>query len=181
MRRSFLGRVIPATLTTVGVAIPSTTAALVMLHAMTSGTSTQSTFSVSSSSGASTSSTPANTPTIATPKPRSTAIAKPRPAAITTPKPTAVSTRTISGPVVSEQYGQVQATVTVTGKKITNVSITAPEDSPRSAGINQQAVPLLRSETLQAQSANVNLISGATFTSEAYIQSLQGALQTAGL
>jgi uncharacterized protein with FMN-binding domain len=75
----------------------------------------------------------------------------------------------------------VQATITVTGKKITNVSITAPEDNPRSAGINQQAVPLLQSETLQAQSANVNLVSGATFTSDAYIQSLQGALQTAGL
>jgi uncharacterized protein with FMN-binding domain len=61
------------------------------------------------------------------------------------------------------------------------VSITAPENDPRSATINVQAVPLLRTETLQAQSANVDLISGATITSEAYVQSLRGALQTIGL
>jgi uncharacterized protein with FMN-binding domain len=83
--------------------------------------------------------------------------------------------------VVDDPFGTVQATITVTGSKITNVSITAPQDNPRSAFINQQAVPLLQQETLQAQSATIDLISGATITSEAYIQSLQIALQTAGL
>lgn len=165
MRRSFLGRVIPAAFTAIGVAIPSATAALVMLHTMISGSGTPAA-SPTSSSG--TSVAAVVTPT-------------PQPAATATSQSKAVTTRTIAGPVVSDPYGQVQATITVTGSKITNVSITAPENDPKSAGINQYAVPVLRTETLQAKSASVDLVSGATITSNAYIQSLQGALQTAGL
>jgi uncharacterized protein with FMN-binding domain len=87
--------------------------------------------------------------------------------------------QTYQGPVVNDPFGGVQATITVAGKKITNVVISAPQDNPRSAGINQQAVPLLQSETLQAQSAQINTISGATLTSQAYAQSLQAALDQA--
>jgi uncharacterized protein with FMN-binding domain len=87
--------------------------------------------------------------------------------------------QTYQGPVVSDPFGGVQAMVTVTGKKITDVAISAPQDNPRSASINQQAVPLLRSETLQAQSAQINTVSGATYTSQAYTQSLQAALDKA--
>jgi uncharacterized protein with FMN-binding domain len=86
---------------------------------------------------------------------------------------------TYQGPVVNQPFGGVQASVTLAGQKITNVVITAPQDNPRSAYINQQAVPLLQSETLQAQSAQINTISGATLTSQAYIQSLQAALSQA--
>jgi uncharacterized protein with FMN-binding domain len=78
-------------------------------------------------------------------------------------------------------FGLVQATLTVRSGKITNVSITAPQDNPTSQYINQQVVPMLRSETLQAQSANINGISGATVTSDAYYQSLQNALSKAGI
>jgi uncharacterized protein with FMN-binding domain len=88
-------------------------------------------------------------------------------------------TQTYQGPVVNDPFGGVQATVTIAGKKITNVVIAAPQDNPRSAGINQQAIPLLRSETLQAQSAQIQTISGATLISEAYAQSLQAALDQA--
>lgn len=88
-------------------------------------------------------------------------------------------TRTLQGPVVNGPFGAVQATITLSGKKITNVAISAPQDNPRSAGINQQAVPYLQSETLQAQSAQINGVSGATITSQAYAQSLQGALTQA--
>ena len=136
-----------------------------MLHAMVSGSAAQSAAPASSSG---TTVAAVGTPTT-------------QPAATTRAPAGSVTTRTIAGPVVDDRYGQVQATITVTGNKITNVSITAPENDPKSAGINQQAVPLLRAETLQAQSANVNAISGATITSDAYTQSLQGALQTAGL
>lgn len=163
MHRSFFGRAVPAALTTAGVAVPSLTAALVMLHAMVSGAAANSAVPASST-------TPSAT---ATPTTQAQATA--------TPRPTAGTTRSVAGPVVDDQFGQVQATITVTGSKITNVSIIAPQDNPRSANINQQAVPMLQQETLQAQSANVNVISGATITSEAYIQSLQGALQSAGL
>ena len=78
-------------------------------------------------------------------------------------------------------FGPVQATLTVRNGKITWVKITAPQDNPTSAYINQQVVPMLRSETLKAQSSNINGISGATVTSDAYYQSLQSALTNAGL
>jgi hypothetical protein len=89
--------------------------------------------------------------------------------------------RNFPGPVVQGFFGPVQAKLTVSSGKMTQVSITAPQDNPTSAYINSQAVPLLRSETLQAQSANINGISGATVTSDAYYQSLLGALKAAHL
>jgi uncharacterized protein with FMN-binding domain len=106
------------------------------------------------------------------------------PKSTSAPRPTATSvptTRTYTGAVVYDQYGAVQATITVTGRKITAVSISAPMDDPRSAGINQQAVPLLQSETLTAQSAAIDGVSGATETTQAYVQSLQSALDRARL
>jgi uncharacterized protein with FMN-binding domain len=96
------------------------------------------------------------------------------------PAPSSVrGAQTYQGPVVNDPFGGVQATITVAGKKISNVVISTPQDNPRSAGINQQAVPLLQSETLQAQSAQISGVSGATLTSSAYAQSLQSALDQA--
>ena len=77
------------------------------------------------------------------------------------------------------QWGPVQVTIIVTGKRITDVQATAPTERQRSAFINQQAIPLLRQEVLQAQSANIDTLSGATMTSDAFYQSLLAALQTA--
>lgn len=112
----------------------------------------------------------------------------PRGSAKPSPSPAAGGTKTSSkisgtfrGPSVSDPFGAVQTTLTVAHGKITNVSITAPMANSVSANINSQAVPYLRSETLTAQSANVNSISGATLTSQAYVQSLQGAMKSAGL
>jgi uncharacterized protein with FMN-binding domain len=85
------------------------------------------------------------------------------------------------GPLVAMRWGPVQATITVKGKKITNVKISTLPENFRSKFLDQQAVPLLKQETLQAQSGTINTISGATMTSNAYIQSLQAALQKAGL
>lgn len=106
------------------------------------------------------------------------------PKSVPTVRPPATSvptTRTYTGNVVYDQYGAVEATITVTGRKITTVSISAPMNDPRSAGINQQAVPLLQSETLTAQSAAINGVSGATETTQSYVQSLQSALDRAHL
>lgn len=179
MHHSFLGRAVPAALTTAGVAVPSLTAALIMLHAMVPGAAAHSALSASSTAPSATAtSTPKAT---ATSTPKAATAAPAQLAATATPSPTAVTTHTITGPAIDDPFGTVQATITVAGNKITNVSIAAPQDNPRSASINQQAVSLLQTETLQAQSANVNVISGATVTSEAYIQSLQSALQTTGL
>jgi uncharacterized protein with FMN-binding domain len=86
-----------------------------------------------------------------------------------------------TGPAVQGWFGPVQAQLTVTGRKIMNVNISAPQDNPTSQYINSIAVPMLRSETLRAQSANINVISGATVTSDAYYQSLLSALKNAHL
>lgn len=98
-----------------------------------------------------------------------------------TSKPTSAS-RTYDGSAVQTQYGTVQVAATIAGGKITNVSFLQLSSSDgRSADINSQAGPLLLQETLSAQSSNIDTVSGATFTSEGYLQSLQSALDQAGL
>jgi uncharacterized protein with FMN-binding domain len=82
-----------------------------------------------------------------------------------------------TGPAVEMEYGPVQVAINVQGGKIADLkALQYPVDRPRSQFINSQAVPLLRSEVLQAQSANINVISGATLTSEAFASSLQAAI-----
>jgi len=92
-----------------------------------------------------------------------------------------VVTKTVTGPSVDMRWGPVQVTVKVKGKKILDVSATYPTERPKSQFINEQAIPMLRSEVLQAQSAQIDLIGGATMTSQAYAQSLQSALDKVGL
>lgn len=87
--------------------------------------------------------------------------------------------RTVKGPSVSMKWGPVQATIIVQGKRLVDIRIAAPLERPRSAFINQIAIPRLRSEVLKAQSARVSLVSGATMTSQAFVQSLQAALAAA--
>lgn len=84
---------------------------------------------------------------------------------------------TYTGSVANAFYGNVQVQVTVSGGKITNVDfLQYPNDNPNSQSINQQATPYLKQEAIQAQSANVNTISGATLTSNAFVQSMSSAL-----
>jgi uncharacterized protein with FMN-binding domain len=90
--------------------------------------------------------------------------------------------KTIDGPVVSNDYGPVQVQVVVENGQLLDVeAIQLPSDRRRSAEISSIAGPDLRQEALQARSANINVISGATYTSESYAQSLQAALDQAGL
>jgi uncharacterized protein with FMN-binding domain len=78
---------------------------------------------------------------------------------------------------VQYQYGDVQLRVTEQGSSITNIQIVSDNATdPRSAQINSQALPLLQQEAMSAQSANIDGVSGATFTSAAYAQALQSAL-----
>ena len=90
-----------------------------------------------------------------------------------------VVTRTVQGPSVDMRWGPVQVTVKVKGTKILDVSATYPTERPKSQFINEQAIPMLRSEVLTAQSAQIDLIGGATMTSQAYAMSLQSALDKA--
>lgn len=85
-----------------------------------------------------------------------------------------------TGPVTDAFYGNVQVKVVIQGGKITDVQwIDYPHDRRTSQEINYQATPWLKSEAIQAQSAQVDLISGATLTSEAFVQSLGSALNQA--
>jgi uncharacterized protein with FMN-binding domain len=93
---------------------------------------------------------------------------------------TALANGTVTGPVVQTRFGPVQVQVTIAGGKITNVaSLQLPSDRQRSAEISGIVGPMLQSEALAAQSAQIDLISGATYTSDAYAQSLQAALDQA--
>jgi uncharacterized protein with FMN-binding domain len=75
----------------------------------------------------------------------------------------------------------VQVQIAVSGGKILDVqALQLPSDRSRSARISQYAAPILRSEAIQAQSARVDIVSGATYTSRAYAQSLASALKQAG-
>ncbi|MCW2930284.1 MAG: FMN-binding protein [Actinomycetia bacterium] len=110
------------------------------------------------------------------PQPAATAPAATAPAARTSLAAKAV-TRTAQGPVEQFGYGQLDVDVTVTGNHIMSVTVPSLQTAePTSQQISEQAIPLLTSEVLSAQGLNINAVSGATYTSEAYAQSLQGAL-----
>jgi uncharacterized protein with FMN-binding domain len=90
-------------------------------------------------------------------------------------------TTQVDGDVVPTRFGDVQVRVIESGGKITDVqALQLPFDRRRSNEISQFVEPILRSETLQAQGAQIDTVSGATYTSEAYDQSLQSALDRAG-
>ena len=80
----------------------------------------------------------------------------------------------------STRYGDVQVAVVLNGSQIVDVkALQLPYDRPQSQYISSQAAPLLHDEVLQAQSAQIDVIGGATYTSDAYAQSLQSALDKA--
>ncbi len=87
---------------------------------------------------------------------------------------------TYTGSTVRTGYGTVQVAVTIAGGKISDVTaLKLTDQSDRSVSISAQAAPMLRSEVLSAQSAKVNSIGGATYTSGGYLKSLQSALDSA--
>jgi uncharacterized protein with FMN-binding domain len=99
-----------------------------------------------------------------------------------TTRPSSSASRTVDGPVVDTRYGPVQVEVILQGGRITDLrALEYPNEARRSQSISQQALPLLHDEGLSAQSASIDTISGATYTSDAYAQSLQAALDRAGV
>jgi uncharacterized protein with FMN-binding domain len=87
------------------------------------------------------------------------------------------ATRTITGSVETTQYGPMQVQLTMTGTKITKASVVQQtDDGQTSQQIDANAIPKLEQETLLAQSARIDAVSGASYTSSGYIQSLQSAL-----
>ena len=85
--------------------------------------------------------------------------------------------RTAVGATEQYGYGDLAVKVTASGNRITNVTVPAIQTAePYSQQLASQAIPTLRSEVLSGQSAGINAVSGATYTSQAYALSLQAAL-----
>jgi len=86
-----------------------------------------------------------------------------------------------TGPAYDTYYGPVQVQVTIQGGRLVAVDVPQyPADRRASQRINSRALPMLESEVISAQSARVNIISGATLTSDAYLRSVNAALGNAG-
>jgi uncharacterized protein with FMN-binding domain len=86
---------------------------------------------------------------------------------------------TFAGPgVAAGRYGTIKVTIVISGGKITDVTATYPTGG-QTGSINARAIPKLRQEALTAQSASIATVSGATYTSNAYKQSLQAAINAA--
>jgi uncharacterized protein with FMN-binding domain len=119
---------------------------------------------------------PRTTPTRTATSPTRTTPTRPTPTAGATPG----ATRQVDGPIVTTRYGGVQVEIVIKGHQLLDVrALQLPGDRSRSVRISSQAGPLLRSEALQAQSANIQMVSGASYTSAGYQQSLQAALDQA--
>lgn len=90
------------------------------------------------------------------------------------------ATRKVSGDTVNTRYGPVQVQVTLAGSRITTVDVVKyPTQDRRDREINSSALPMLNQEAISAQSAQIDVVSGATYTSDGYVRSLQSALDRA--
>ncbi|MFD9631312.1 FMN-binding protein [Streptomyces violascens] len=110
------------------------------------------------------------------------AVSAPRPTT-STPATAATGTRTgdFTGDAIDTRYGPVQVSVTLDKGRLTAVHVLqVPSESGRDQEIAARAVPRLNEEALGAQNARIDAVSGASYTSEGYIQSLQSALDKAG-
>ena len=145
-----------------------------------------------SASAAGTLTGPAASPTKAKNKAKAKAKARPRASATASPMKakasagagtgsgSSMATRTITGAVESTMYGPMQVKVTLAGTRITNVAVVQEtNDGQESQQIDSFSIPKLTAETLAAQSARIDTVSGATQTSDGYIGSLQSALDQA--
>jgi uncharacterized protein with FMN-binding domain len=96
------------------------------------------------------------------------------------PIPSTAQAKTVTGPVINMRWGPVQVRVTIDGRKITSITALQLPTGGRSGQISKRVEPILRSEALAAQGTNIDNVSGATYTTNAYAQSLQAALDGAG-
>src|SRR5262249_16350235 len=122
----------------------------------------------------------------ATPSSASASTSSPAASSSASPSSTSSSAstaaKTVTGDVAQTMYGPVEVQITVENGKVTAAeAIESPDQDPRDAQINSYAIPALNSEAVSASSAQIDTISGATYTSNGYISSLQSALDKAGL
>lgn len=144
------------------------------------GSSDQAPLAPASVAALSTGTTPSPTATAA---PSTGTRPSPSPSDTSTPAPgsTTSSTVTVTGAVSQTRYGPVQVSVTFTGTQITDVqTIQSPNAQRESVQISARSTPRLAQEVLEAQSATIDTVSGATYTSEGYRASVQSAIDQVG-
>jgi uncharacterized protein with FMN-binding domain len=111
-----------------------------------------------------------------------TSTSTPTPSKTSSSSSSSAAAKTYDGDAVNTRYGNVQVQITVAAGKITAAQVLqVPWNDHRDQEINSYAVPVLNSEVVQAQDANIDMVSGATYTSDGYIQSLQSAIDQAHL
>ncbi|WP_329314688.1 FMN-binding protein [Streptomyces sp. NBC_01262] len=140
--------------------------------------STATTSSASISTGSSQSSSSTTGGTSASPSPSASSSSS----STSSGSGSSTSTQTFTGTAAQTRFGPVQVKITVKNKKITNIEVVEyPSDNPKDQEINNYALPVLNQEAISAQSAQIDSVSGATFTSDGYVSSLQSAIDQAGL
>ncbi|HEY0934415.1 MAG TPA: FMN-binding protein [Trebonia sp.] len=155
-------------------AIVSTAAALVFLLSFKTHSTSALATSVPSASA---SPTPSSSAPASTASPTASSKASSGSAA-----KTASTAKTVTGSVTQTMYGPIEVRITVKNGKVTAAeAVEYPDQDPRDAQINSYAIPALNSEAVSASSAQIDTVSGATYTSDGYISSLQSALDKAGL
>lgn len=173
------------------VALAGTASGLVMLFSYYTSTAgvaaTAATGPANDQTGAAASPEPAS-PEPATSTPAQAPAATPAQTPAQTQAPAATSTTssaksgTFAGSAATTRWGPVQVQVTVANGRISKVTVLEhPQGNPRDTEINNYALPILTSETIAAQSAQIDHVSGATDTSDGYLTSLQSALDQAQL
>ena len=162
----------------------STLSATVLLFGYSTSTSGPLATSASSSviSGTTAGQSTPSTPSAPSTTPDATGAAPPTDSDDDSANGTTSGTTTVTGSVAQTRWGPVEVEVTLDGSTITDVSVLQyPHGNGRDTEINNVALPRLISETIDAQSADIDMVSGATYTSQGYLESLQSALDQAGV
>ena len=149
----------------------SRAAALMMSMAATGGLSAVFVHEAGASTVASAAAVPVGSPVTARSTPAATASGP-----VATPS---TSASAFTGSAVPNRYGTVQVSITVASGKISDVQALRLPSGGKSTRINDSASPVLRTETLSTQTSTINVVSGATYTSKGYAQSLQVAIDAA--
>jgi uncharacterized protein with FMN-binding domain len=126
--------------------------------------------------------TPGSSPSAAAPSPSTVSPSTGSPTTPSSPSSAAASTKsaaakTVTGDSIDTRWGPVQVKITVSNGKITSATaVVYPQNNPRDQEINATAIPTLQQESVGQSTAKIDMVSGATYTSEGYLKSLQSAL-----
>lgn len=162
--------------------LASTVTVVVLLFGYHTSTNSAATAASTSTSGAPAAPSTTTTPQTSDPPTPSATPSSSSPSASPSSSASSSGTKSYTGDVAQTRWGPVEVKITVTDGTITKVTVLqSPSGNGRDIEINDRALPVLTSETLDAQSAKIDMVSGATVTSDGYLTSLQSAIDQAGI